>query len=106
MKNLITNISYVLVIVASVTYLPLRDYAPYIMAVGAAGLFVMHFLERYEGKNLRLRRIIFIRHIIGLAYGLAAYFMFQAGMYWLIALMIAAVLEIYTLWVIGKEKDK
>ena len=39
-------------------------------------------------------------------YGLAAYFMFQAGMYWLIALMIAAVLEIYTLWVIGKEKDK
>ena len=106
MKTLITYISYILVIVAAVTYLPLRDYAPYIMAVGAAGLFVMHFMERYEGKNIRLRRIIFIRHLIGFAYGLAAYFMFRQGMYWLIALMIAAVLEIYTLWVIGKEEGK
>ena len=106
MKNLITNISYILVLVAAVIYLPFSDIAPYIMVVGAAGLFVMHFMERYEGKNIRLRRIMFIRHIVGLAYGLAAYFMFQQGMYWLIALMIAAVLEIYTLWVIGKEEGK
>lgn len=106
MKNLITNISYIFVLVAAVIYLPFRDIAPYIMVVGAAGLFVMHFMERYEGKNIRLRRIMFIRHIVGLAYGLAAYFMFQQGMYWLVALMIAAVLEIYTLWVIGKEEGK
>lgn len=104
--NIITNISYVLVLIAAVAYLPFPQYAPYIMVVGAAGLFVMHFMERYEGKNIRLKRINFIRHIIGLLYGVSAYYMFQRGMYWVLALMIATVLEIYTLWVIDKETRK
>lgn len=105
MKNIILYISYTLVIIAAVIYMPFQGIAPYIMVVGAAGLFIMHFAERYEGKNIRLRRIVFIRHLIGLAYGLSAYFMFRQGMYWLIALMVAAVLEIYTLWVIGRESE-
>ncbi|MCF0180085.1 MAG: hypothetical protein HUJ97_07575 [Bacteroidales bacterium] len=106
MKNIFTNISYILVIVAAITYMPFPDYAPYIMLVGAVGLFVSHFMERYIGRNMRLRHIIFIRHIIGFLYGIVAYLIFQRGMYWVLALLIAAILEIYTLWVIDKESKK
>ena len=103
MKNLVSNISYILVLIAAIMYIPFQQYAPYVMLVGAVGLFVTHFMERYIGRNFRLRHIVFIRRIIGFLYGISAYLMFQKGMYWVLALMIAAILEIYTLWVIDKE---
>lgn len=86
--------------------MPFKDYAPYIMAVGCAGLLICHFAERYSGTNLRLSRLYGIRHITGLVYCVSAYFMFQPGMYWVLALLVAAVLEIYTLLVISHETDK
>jgi len=104
--NIVAMVSYVLVLFAAITYFTLHTYAPYVMAVGAAGLFVTHFAERYNGKNLRLQRIYTMRHLIGIIYVAAAYFMFKAGSYWLPALMVAAMLEIYTMHVLGKESDQ
>lgn len=103
--DIVAIVSYILVIFAAVTYFPLRTYAPYVMALGAAGLLVTHFAERYNGKNLRLMRINKLRHLVGIIYGAAAYFMFGKGSYWLPALMIAAGLEIYTMHVLGKDKE-
>lgn len=103
MKNIIINISYLLVVVAAVAYMPFQQYAPYLMIVGGAVLFVSHFAEKYDGNNIRLKRIFFIRHLIGLLYGLSAYFMFQHKNYWVICLMLSALLELYTVWVITKE---
>ena len=104
MRNILTCVAYTLIIISTLLYLPYKSIAPYLMAAGAAVLFVLHFMERYEGRNLRLKRIIFIRHLIGVAFGVSAYYMFKDGMYWVMALMIASVLEIYTLWVIKKEQ--
>lgn len=103
MKNIIINISYLLVVVAAVAYMPFQQYAPYLMVVGGAVLFVSHFAEKYDGNNIRLKRIYFIRHLIGLLYGLSAYFMFQHKNYWVICLMLSALFELYTVWVISKE---
>lgn len=97
LQDILLYLSYILVIVAAVFYVPFRNIAPYVMFVGSAGLLAFHMLEKYEGTDLRQRRNIRTRHLVGILYAVAAYFMFDDGMYWLIALMIAAVLEIYTM---------
>lgn len=106
MKNIIINISYLLVVVAAVAYMPFQQYAPYLMIVGGAVLFVSHFAEKYEGKNIRLKRLYLIRHVIGVLYGLSAYFMFQQSNNWIVFLFLSAILEIYTISVINKESSK
>ena len=102
--TIISYIAYSLTVVAAVLYMPFPKIAPYIMAVGCAALLVLHFMERYEGNNLRLQRNMRSRHLVGVLYAVAAYFMFQPGMYWVLALMVAVMLEIYTLSVMTKEK--
>ena len=106
MNRIVTIISYSLVVIATLIYMPSHEIASYVMAVGSAGLLVLHFMERYEGKNLRLQRNNRTRHLVGVLYAVAAYFMFQTGKYWILALMIAVMLELYTISVIDRETKK
>ncbi len=101
--NTVVKISYVLIVFAACAYLFLPLYAPYIMAVGAAGVAVSHLREVYDGRNLRLKRIYRQRRIIALVFLLASFMMFRPGMLWVVLLLIASLLELYTLWVIGRE---
>lgn len=96
-------IAYILVILGAILYLPLRDVAPYVFGIGCALLLGTHLAERYEGRDLRQKRNNRTRHLLGVFYAAAGYFMFQPGMYWLPVLTIAVVLELYTLHVMGKE---
>lgn len=81
------------------------DVARYVASVGAAGVAVVRLRERYEGNSLRLKRLIRLRHLIGIAYVVGAGLMFKEHNYWLVAFLIGVILEIYTLWVFGKEND-
>ncbi len=101
--NTVVKISYVLVVFAAFAYLFLPLYAPYAMAVGAAGIAVSHLREVYAGRNLRLRRIYRQRRIVALFFLVASFLMFRPGMLWAVLLLIAALLELYTLWVIVRE---
>ena len=99
----VEQLSYVLVLLAAALHLLLPAVAPYVLSVGAAGVAVAHLAERYEGQNVRLRRNNRTRHLVGVLFVVAAYFMFRPGRYWLPVLLVAALLELYPLWVIRRE---
>ena len=99
------RIGFVLMAVAGWGYMSWPAVAPWLMAVGAVAVAVTHLAERYDGTNLRLRRIVRTRHLVGVIYIVTSYFMFRDGMYWVVALLVAVVLELYTLFVISKIKE-
>jgi hypothetical protein len=107
--NLLLKISLVVALAAVVLFPFYPEYAPYVMAAGALGIAISHFAERYDGSNLRLKRIVRLRHYVALLYLIAAFCMFRPRTYhgaWLVVLLLAAVLEIYTLWVKSSAESK
>ena len=101
----VEQIAYVLALAGAILYLPYPSVAPWVFALGCIALLGTHMTERYKGSSFRLQRLMRIRHLIGVLYASAAWFMFKPGMYWLPLLSVAVALEIYTLWVMGKEKE-
>ncbi len=99
-------IGYALLMVAILFAFDQPQLAPYLASVGAAGVAVTHFRKRYEGQNLRLRRLERIYHLAGAAYVVGAGLMFRTGNYWLIAFAIAVVLDLYTMFINGYESHK
>lgn len=97
------QIAYILVIIGAALYLPFRTLAPYIFVVGALLLLGTHLAERYQGSNLRLKRLMRIRHLVGVLFAASGWFIFKPGMYWLPLLSVAVALELYSLWVIKRE---
>ncbi len=102
----IERVAYVLLLIAIVIAFNEPDWAGYLASVGAAGIAVARFKERYEGPNTRLRRLMRLRHLVGVAYVVGAGLMFKEGNYWLIAFLIGVVLELYSMFVVEYEKKK
>ena len=102
----IERAAYVLVLLAVALHLAFPLAAPYVLSVGAAGVAVARLRERYEGTNIRLRRNLRTRHLVGILFVVAAYAMFRPGRYWLPLLLVAALLDVYTLWVVRREEGR
>lgn len=96
--------------------------APYIFAIGALGFASMQMLQRYEGQNFtirRLRRMMLLSDVLflvaallmfaskGNVFGLS-YITYIEYVYnkWVIVLLIAALLQLYSMHRIGCELDK
>ena len=94
--KILERIAYLLILAAAIVWTFSRTIAPWLMAVGALGVLATHLRERYDGENLRRRRIVRMRWLLGLFYCVTAYFMFKGGMEWLPFLCIAVVIELYT----------
>ena len=96
--------------------------APYIYCVGALGFASMQMQQRYEGDNFtirRLRRMILLSDVLFLVAGVL---MFANGgnflgldhliyieyVYnkWVVVLLIAAILQLYSMHRIGQELEK
>lgn len=75
----IERAAYVLVLLAVALHLAFPLAAPYVLSVGAAGVAVARLRERYEGTNIRLRRNLRTRHLVGILFVVAAYAMFPRG---------------------------
>lgn len=104
----VEQIAYILlvgaVLLASYNYEWL-EIARYVASVGAAGVAVVRLRERYEGNNLRLKRLMRLRRMVGIAYVIGAGLMFKEHNYWLVAYLIGVILELYTLFVFSKESN-
>ena len=96
--------------------------APYVFAVGAICFASMQMLQRYEGQNFvirRLRRILLLSDVLflvaavlmlanqGNVFGLS-YITYIQYVYnkWVVVLLIAAILQLYTTHRIGHELEK
>ena len=96
--------------------------APYLYALGALGFASMQMLQRYEGTNFTIRRLRRIMLLSDVLFLVAAILMFagQQNIFdlnhltylqyvynkWVIVLLIAAILQLYTTHRIGSELER
>ena len=121
-QNAIFLVGALLMVAGAVLSFLKWTYYPYLYAVGAIGYVSMQMLQRYEGNSVtikRLRRIMILSDILLL---LAAVLMFvsqgnAAGLDWIyyltyvrnnwvVVLLVAAVLQLYTSFRITSELEK
>lgn len=100
------RIAYVLLLIGILGAFNYMEIARYVASVGAAGIAIVRLQERYEGTNLRLKRLIRLRHLVGIGYVVGAGLMFRELNYWLVAFFASVVIELYTLFIFDRETQK
>lgn len=98
-------VAYLLILAATFLYPWLHILAALMMTLGALGIIACHLAQKYGTDDLRQRRLRQLRHLLGLLYGGTAYLMWQGGMGWLVILIVAVMLELYTLFFVKKDED-
>jgi hypothetical protein len=121
-QNMIFLAGAVLMVVGAGASLVQWAVAPYLFALGALGFASMQMLQRYEGQSFvirRLRRIMLLSDVLFLV---SAVLMFasQGNVFhldhitylqyiynkWVVTLLIAAILQLYTTHRISHELEK
>lgn len=105
-NSLLFRISAITILISTITYLFERSVSPYFFAVAAAGMAISKLNQKYEGNNLRLKRLYRMQKMTGILYVAASYFMFKPHNQWVPLLLTAALLELYSSFVIIKETEK
>lgn len=98
------------------------ESAPYIYSIGALGFASMQMLQRYEGQNFnikRLRRMMLVSDVLFLLAGVLMFanksnllgldhIIYIEYVYnkWVLVLLIAAILQLYSMHRIGRELEK
>ena len=122
LQNAVYLIGALLMVVGAGSSMLAWKYAPYVFAVGALAFVSMQFLQRYEGTNVvirRLRRMMLISDFLFLLSALLMiantgnflgldYITYIEYVYnkWVITLLIAAILQLYSTHRISQELDK
>lgn len=76
-------------------------------AAGSLGMFLIRLFRRYNGRNLRLRRLYRQELFSSLIFIGAAVLMFwRGGIDWVVLFIIATVLQVYTAILIPREEAK
>ncbi|MBR5325973.1 MAG: hypothetical protein IKU49_05730 [Prevotella sp.] len=121
-QNAIYLLGALLMVVGAGTSMLAWKYAPYVFAVGALAFVSMQFLQRYDGTNVvirRLRRMMLISDFLFLLSALLMiantgnflgldYITYIEYVYnkWVITLLIAAILQLYSTHRISQELNK
>ena len=98
-RDFVFVFSATLVLAGAVSYITRWIYAPYIFAVGAAVIAVGFMTTPYQGLGFRRRRLHRINVMAGLSLIVSSVFMFRGRMEWVVFLLIAALLILYTSFV-------
>lgn len=102
-KNLIYQISAVLIIISAVIYISLPQVASWIMVVSVVIFSVITLKTPYPGKSIRGRRLFGMQVISCFIMLAAAYLMFMRDNIWPLAMLLSTVLLLYTSIFIPKE---
>ena len=121
-QNAIFVISALLMVAGAGTWIFKWPYFPHVYSVGAIGYACMQMLQRYEGNNptiRRLRRVMVFSDILllltgalmfasqGNTFGLDRYLYMQyVQNNWIVLLLVAAILQLYTSYRISSELEK
>lgn len=98
-RNYIFMFSGGLTLAGATLYATHWIHAPYVFAVGAAGITVCFMTTSYKNLGFRRRRLHRINMLAGVSMIAASIFMFHERMEWVVFLFIAALLLIYTSFV-------
>ena len=121
-QNAIFLTGALLMVVGAGASLPGWSAAPYLFALGALGFTSMQMLQRYEGQNFVIRRLRRIMLLSDVLFSVSALLMFASQgnalhlshitylqyVYnkWVVTLLIAAILQLYTTHRISHELEK
>lgn len=122
LQTAIFAIGALLMVVGAVAALFWPNVAPYIFAPGAMAYVSMQMLQSYDGRNFvirRLRRIMLVSDVLLLLTALLMFvgngnplgmnwlsYLFLVRNNWVVLLLIAAVLQLYTTLRISAELEK
>lgn len=96
LKNIIFQISAILILVGAIAYFFNPLVAKCVMIVGVVGYTATTFTTPYPGKSLRGKRLFNIQILSVLLMCVSTYLMFIDMNGWVITLLIAAILTLYS----------
>ena len=113
-QTILYRIGGTLIVIGSILPLFAPDIAPFVFALGAILFGCIQISDRYEGKNFIIRRLRRQQVMGALLLIVTAYLMISAyfqwspfrGNEWKVTLMIAAILELYTVFRIDYESKR
>ena len=121
-ESLLLLLGGLLMVIGSGASIFLQSWAPYVFAPGALLFAAMQMRQRYDGRNITIRRLRRIMLISDVLFLLAALMMFanQANFFgmdfllyikyvhnnWIVILLVAAILQLYTSHRIANELEK
>ena len=122
LETLLLLLGGLLMVIGSGASIFLQSWAPYVFAPGALLFAAMQMRQRYEGTNFTIRRLRRIMLISDVLFLIAALMMFanQANFFgmdfllyikyvhnnWIVILLVAAILQLYTSHRIANELEK
>ncbi len=94
------------VLIGAATYITRWHYAPYLFTLGTAGMAAIRLATMYRGTHARLKRLHRIEGFATVAQIASSYLMFVERNDWFMLLAIAAVLQLYTAFLIPKVQEE
>ena len=99
LRNYVFMLSGMLVLTGAMLYITRWYYAPYIFSFGAAGVTVCFMTAPYKHLSFRFRRLHRINVLAGVSLVVSSVLMLRRKMEWVVFLLIAALLFLYTSFV-------
>ena len=103
-RTILFVVSACLVLAGAALYLTQWMVAPYLFAVGAAGIAVNYLTTPVGDLDFRGRRLHRFNVMAGFLMVVASGFQFNGRKEWVICLFIAAILQLYTAFVSPKKE--
>ena len=103
-RTILFVVSACLVLTGAALYLTQWTVAPYLFAVGAAGIAVNYLTTPVGDLDFRGRRLHRFNVMAGFLMVVASGFQFNGRKEWVICLLIAAILQLYTAFVSPKKE--
>lgn len=104
-RTITFNIAGVLILAGAILFLSKWFLAPYLFAVGAAGMAVCYFSLPTKEMEFRQRRLHRFNVIASVLMVCASGLMFKDRKEWIICLTIAAILMLYASFVSSSKKS-
>ncbi|MDH6358668.1 hypothetical protein [Parabacteroides sp. PF5-9] len=102
-RTIIFNIAALLSLAGAALYLTHLAVAPYLFAVGSAGIAICYLTFPVKDLDFRRRRLHQFNVMAGLLMIFASGLMFSDRKEWILCLTISALLQVYTAFVTPKE---
>ena len=103
-RTILFAVSACLVLAGAALYLTQWQVAPYLFAVGAAGIAVNYLTTPVGELDFRSRRLHRFNVMAGFLMVVASGFQFNGRKEWVICLFIAAILQLYTAFASPKKE--
>ena len=106
MNNILFKISAVLILVAAILYYFMPAVAGWIMVFAVATFIVFTAKNPYPGKSIRGRRLFGLQVFACMLMAVAAYLMHRQLDKWVLPMIVAAFLLLYSAIIIPRELEK